>query len=301
VDNQNQKTQNSKPAICKHCQSHNTRKYGFVEGVQKYFCNECRRKFGSDDYLFRMKTPYLRVSSALEDYYTGKSINDIRDSFNTQYLTPPPSSKTVYGWITKFTDEAINQFQDYHPQVGNTWIVDKTILKLSGKNYWCIDIIDRDTHYFLATKLSAKRNKNDIKVIMKRGRDRAGKRPERILTDGWNGYRYGIDLAFGSDSKQIVIDRIDEAEFIERWPDTLKSRNKTLRNLKSLKTANKFLCGFLVWYNYLKPDESLNGKTPAEEAKVKYTSKSWVDVIRAVKPQIQVLTNPAKEVITGRH
>ena len=281
---------------CKYCQSTKVRKYGFVEGVQTYFCNDCHRKFKVDDRLYRMKTSYTKVSDALDDYYKGKSINDICDSLLTPE-SPRPSSKTVYTWIIKYTDEAINRFKDYHPEIGNTLIADETVIRLDGKNYWCIDIIDRDTRFLLATKLSKNRDKNDIKELMERARGRADCIPDRILTDGWGGYRDGIELAFGADAKHIVTDpfaRQDSTEIIERWHSTLKERTKVLRGLKSVETAEKFLDGFLAWYNFLRPHESLDGKTPAEAANINYSRKTWTDVVRMAKPHIEVLTTPAK-------
>lgn len=282
--------------ICKHCQSHNVRKYGFVDGVQTYFCNACHRKFKVDDRLFKMKTPYYQVSSALDDYYKGKSISDICDSLLTHHGNKP-STKTVYGWITKFTDVAVNQFKGYQPDVGGVLVADETVIRLDGKNYWCIDIIDRDTRFLIATKLSANREMKDIKSLMEVVKARIGKTPKRVLTDGWKGYIDGIELVYGADAKHIVTDpfsRYDNTEIIERWHGTLKERTKVLRGLKSVETANKFLDGFLVWYNYLRPHESLQGRTPAEEAKINYDCKTWVDVIRTAKPHIQVLTTPAK-------
>jgi putative transposase len=284
-------------AVCKHCGSTHTRKYGLVEGVQRYFCNDCRHKFSSDDRLFRMKTPANQVSSALDMYYKGMSINDIREYLHLEYNNLP-SSKTVYGWITKYTDEAINQYKDYHPQVSDVWVADETVIKLDGKNYWLIDIIDADTRYLLATKLSHDRNKNDIKILMERARDRADKTPEKVLTDGWKGYLDGIEMAFGADSKHIVTipfnNEGENTELIERWHGTLKDRTKVMRGLKNTDTANQFIDGFIVYYNFLRPHETLDGKTPAEYAKVTYPLKSWTDITRMAKPQTQILITPAK-------
>ena len=58
VENKNTKNNEDNSVVCKHCQSQNVRKYGFVDGVQNYFCNDCRRKFKADDRLFKMKTPH---------------------------------------------------------------------------------------------------------------------------------------------------------------------------------------------------------------------------------------------------
>jgi hypothetical protein len=65
-----------------------------------------------------------------------------------------------------------------------------------------------------------------------------------------------------------------------------------MRGLKSIETAIQFLDGFLVYYNYLRPHEALDNKTPAEVAKIDYPLKSWADIIRNVKPHIEVLTTP---------
>ncbi len=40
--------------------------------------------------------------------------------------------------------------------------------------------------------------------------------------------------------------------------------------------------------------KALKGKTPAEKAKINYTIKSWVDVVRTSKPHVEVLSTPAK-------
>jgi putative transposase len=271
--------------LCKHCHSGRTRKYGLVEGVQTYFCNNCKRKFRVNASLFRMKTPYLQVTSALEEYYTGRSINNIRDRLSARFGNSPPSSKTVYGWVTKFSGEAVNQFKDYHPKVGSVWIIGESVLTVNGKNYWCLDIIDRYSRFLLATQLSISRDTMDIKNLLDHAVDRADKNPDQVLIGSWNGYREGLDLAFGSCSKRISVELIgenDHIEFLEHWYSTVKSRTKTLKRLKSIETACKFLEGFRICHNYLRPQESFDGKTPAEKAEVHYTSKSWSDVLRVV-------------------
>jgi putative transposase len=282
--------------ICKYCGSNATVKYGLYEGLQRYWCKSCKRKFIANDSLFRMKTPANQVSSALDMYYRGMSVNDIRQHLQQEYNNYP-SSKTVYAWIDKFTDEAVRQFKKYYPNVGDTWVADEVVVKINGKNYWLIDIIDSDTRYLLATKLSSDRDKDDIKILMERARDKADKTPKKVLTDGWKGYLDGIELAYGSEAKHIVTEPFNEGdntELIERFHGTVKERYKVMRGLKSVESANQFIDGFLIFYNYLRPHESLDGKTPAEKAKVKYSAKTWVDIARLAKPQVEVLTTPSK-------
>lgn len=289
-------SRNNNPIICKYCQSTNVRKYGFVEGIQTYFCNDCRRKFRSDDRLFRMKTPYIQVASALDDYYKGNSINEIRDSLNVHYNNLP-SSKTVYGWIVKYTDDVSKRFRDYHPEVGNVWIADETVLEVDGKNVWMYDIIDEKTRFLLATRITTARTTQDARFLMEQAEKRAGKKPRLVITDKQNSYLDGIELAYGADTEHVQSSPFastDDTQRIERFHGTLKERTKVMRGLKSIESAIQFIDGYLAYYNYMRPHESLAGRTPAETAGIDYTVKSWADVIRTASPQIQVLVTPAK-------
>ncbi|MBI2832039.1 MAG: IS6 family transposase [Chloroflexi bacterium] len=288
--------QPSESVVCKFCQSTNTRKYGFVEGVQTYFCNSCKRKFKADDRLFRMKTPANQVSSALSMYYEGMSINAIRRHLLQEYQNFP-SSKTVYEWIQKYTDEVSKRFRDYHPQVGNVWIADETVLDIDGKNIWMYDIIDEKTRFLLATRITTARTTRDAQSLMEQAEKRAGKRPSMVVTDKQNSYLDGIELAYGMDTEHVQSSPFaptDDTQRIERFHGTLKARTKVMRGLKSIDTAIQFVDGYLVHYNFLRPHEALSGRTPAEESKVDYTIKTWADVTRMAHPQIQVLTTPAK-------
>jgi len=67
-----------------------------------------------------------------------------------------------------------------------------------------------------------------------------------------------------------------------------------MRGLRTAETAKRFLDGWMTYYNYMKPHESLDSKTPAEAAKCDYPFCDWADITRMVKPQAQVLVTPAK-------
>jgi transposase InsO family protein len=51
---------------------------------------------------------------------------------------------------------------------------------------------------------------------------------------------------------------------MERYHGTFKERNKVMRGLKKTDTAT--LDGQRVYYNHMRPHQSLNGKTPAQAA-----------------------------------
>ena len=99
-------------------------------------------------------------------YYTGMSITDIRNH-TKQETGYYPSKSRVFYWIDKYTDEAVKHFRDYHPKVGNTWIADETMLDLDkGKKVWFWDIIDADTRFILASRVSLTRTTTDVKRLV---------------------------------------------------------------------------------------------------------------------------------------
>lgn len=72
---------------------------------------------------------------------------------------------------------------------------------------------------------------------------------------------------------------------MERWHGTLKDRLKPMRGMDKSETHQLILEGFILNYNYLRPHESLKGKTPAEAAKIDFPYKSFLDIIKSQIPK----------------
>lgn len=296
INPQNIDTTTTNP-VCKYCDSKAVVKFGTYKGVQRYWCKACNRKFKGDDTLFHMKVPPEQISAALSMYYSGMSINEIRTHFK-QENGSYPSSKSVYGWIQKYTDMAVNSTKDYTPKVGNTWIADETYIRVdkskanvenpyskSRKAKWVIfwDIIDADTRFLLASHLTSTRNTQDAQALMEKAAKRAGKVPKVVVTDKLAAYLDGIELAYGADSKHkqgSPFDIENNTNLIERFHGTLKERTKVMRALKNKNTLQQFSDGWLVHYNYFKPHMSLEGKSPAEKAGINYQYRNWAEMIR---------------------
>jgi putative transposase len=269
--------------ICPHCGSEKVIKYGSYKGVQRYYCNVCKRKFKADDTPFHMKVSGEQISSALHMYYTGSSITDIRNHIR-QETNYHPSKSRVFYWIEKYTDKAAKLFGKLKPKVGNTWIADETMIDLDkGVKVWFWDIIDADTRFLLASRVSLTRTTEDAKRLIQDAVKRAGKPPKVILTDEMKAYPDGIFTALGGYTEHLQGSPFkvaaESTSRIERFHETLKERTKVMKAFRDIDTLIEFAKGFLTYYNFLKPHESLKGKTPAEKAKIRYKAKTWVDVV----------------------
>lgn len=274
--------QENEQIVCKNCGSTAVSKYGSYKGVPRYWCKSCKRKFKGDDALFHMKVSGEHISSALSMYYTGMSISDICSHLKQEHDYYPPKS-VVYQWIDKYTNLAIQHFKDYHPQVGDRWVADETVLRVGGHNIWLYDIIDERTRFLLASRLALARTTHDAEMLMKEAARKAGKVPKEIITDKNYSYLDGIERTFGAETEHVTSKGFTvkpNTNLIERWHGTLKDRTKVMRGLKDVESAIRFTNGFVVYYDYFRPHEALDGKTPAQVAKIDYEIKNWGDLSR---------------------
>jgi transposase-like protein len=287
---------------CKDCGSTAVVKFGSYKGVQRYYCKACKRKFKADNDLFHMKVPADYVSSALSMYYSGMSVNDICTTLKQEH-NYYPSNSVVYKWIDKYTPIAIKHFRDYHPQVGDVWIADETVLNLDGEHsIWFYDIIDKDTRFLLASRVAISRTTNDAERLMEDAKKRAGKSPKEILTDSNRSYVDSIEKVFGSDTDHIQTTPFEKepnesTSEIERFHGTLKDRTKVFRSFRDIDTLIQFTDGWLVYYNYFRPHESLDGETPAEAGKIKYDVKDWAGLVKIpVTKQAEIITHTTPKI-----
>jgi putative transposase len=284
---------------CKICGSKEVVRYGTSKGVQRWWCKDCQHKFINNNAISNMRIPKDQIASAISEYYNGSSINAIRKSLEQKYKSFL-SESTIYSWIIHFSKVAINEANNTQVEVGLRWIIDETTIKIGGKEYWLIDIIDASTRFLLARQLSFNRKPNDVRVSLIMAKERAGKTPEQIIADRWSGYTDSIKLAYGLSSQQIEVGPVSLAPdmgLIELWQIMLRDRLKIMRGLKKEETAYLILDGLLVHYNFFRAQASLSQQTPSQLAKARFAYNSWTDVIYKAGNR-EITYQPASEIIS---
>jgi putative transposase len=258
---------------CKVCNSRHTVKDGKIKGVQRWECRFCGKKFLDNDAQPGMKTPAIQVSSALRMYYEGVSLNSICRQLQQEHNNYP-SDSTVYKWVNIYTHKVLTAANNYHPEVGETWIADETVLKICGQQVWIWDIIDKDTCFLLATQLSLNHEKKDAQLLIEKAIKKAGKTPEVVIADKLAIYLEGTDLTSVADSGyKLKCTSTGDDEIsgrIKHFHDTLQRRTNLMADLKSMDRVIEFTNGWLIHYNYFRPHEYHGGMTPAEVANIEY-------------------------------
>ena len=172
-------------------------------------------------------------------------------------------------------------------------------MNLDGEHsIWFYDIIDRDTRFLLASRVAISHTITDAEILMERAEKCAGKKPKEVLTDKNRSYEDGIENAYGSDTEHVIGNPFKEKETgestgeIERFHGTLKDRTKVFRSFREIVTLIQFTDDWLVYYNYFRPHESLEGKTPAQAGKIQYDVKDWADLTRLpVSKSAEIITH----------
>jgi len=68
---------------------------------------------------------------------------------------------------------------------------------------------------------------------------------------------------------------------VERLHGMISQRNKVMRGLYDEATAQTMMDGLQIYFNFLRPHMTLNGKTPAQKAKIDVDSNhNWLSLIK---------------------
>jgi len=272
--------QSRNPIICKYCNSDRVVKFGTFNGIQRYWCKDCKRKFVPDS-LPKMKTPQNIIASALGMYYGGMPLDSIQRQLQQDY-DKYLSEAGIYKWIIRFTKEAIRQARSFRPTVGSTWMADETMVDVGGHKIWFWDLIDVQSRYLLASHLSTTRNTEDAQILVEKAIRQAGKRPRTIITDKLRSYIDGIDLASGGTIQHIrskPFTNVDSTNILERFQGTLKDRTDVIRGFGNMSTARLLTDGWLIHYNFFKEHTALGNVPPARKMGISLPFKDWGDIL----------------------
>jgi putative transposase len=269
-------------AVCKYCGSKNAVKYGKRRRVQYYLCRDCGHTFAGNNALPGMRFPPEQIAASINMFYDGLSIDAIRRQLESLYKACP-SDSTVHTWIVRFTKAAAKEVKISNVKVGDLWIVGETVLNTNeDKDVWLWDIMDDKTRFLLASLMLSSRTMQNANKLMSRAVKAAGHPPKILNLDKRKAHLDGIEIVFGDDTSHPQQEGFmvePNMNMIERFHGTLEARIKVIRRMKKNETAKLIMEGWLVHYNFFRPQEALNNKTPGELAKATFPYKSWQELI----------------------
>lgn len=267
---------------CDNCGSIRIIKYGFDCGKQTYFCKDCQHKFREATLLKKIKFSPELVTLCLDLYFSGLSLRkvarNVSDHFNVDI-----NYSTIYDWIQRYIPKISEYVNNLTPQLSNEWHVDELFVKMKGGETrkgqsgiaYLWNIMDRESRFLIASKLSEKRDINGaVQAFNEAIKNSHGNKPQIVYTDALRAYREGVKV-LGSDVDHVAKCGINKPHAnnnrAERLMGTLRERVKVQRGWKSSKST--IAEGQRIYYNFIKPHQALEGKTPAEKAGINGKNK----------------------------
>jgi transposase-like protein len=149
------------------------------------------------------------------------------------------------------------------------------------------NVMDRESRFLIASKLSEKKDINGaVQAFNEAIKNSHNNKPDVVYTDALRAYREGVKQTLGDKVEHIAKCGVNKPHAnnnrVERLNGTLRERVKVHRGWKSHESA--IAEGQRIYYNFVKPHQALEGKTPAETAGIKTKGKDkWYTSLQNAK------------------
>ena len=167
------------------------------------------------------------------------------------------SFQAIFQWVHRLADSVSDPPSAKPKRVA----VDETAVKINGEWSWLYAAIDLDTKLLLDIQLF-KRHGTDPAAAFLHGVVEKHECEDAVFLVDQFGYRTAL-------SRLGLSGRVDytDRNLIEKWFHTLKMRVDRFLNswVGSRLSVRQWLALFVHYYNFQRPHQALNGRTPAEE------------------------------------
>lgn len=199
--------------------------------------------------------------------------------------------KTVENWIKKYVNLINECVRTLDLQLSEKWRIDEPYVKVGGEQKYAYAIMDDQTRYLIAKKVSDNKYADDLKPLFQEAQETAKKIPQTLVSDGAANFHD----AWQDECRQknplqkqtrhvrhVHLDGDYNNNKMERLNGTLRGREKIMRSLK--RADSPIITGIQIHYNYIRPHMGLDGKTPCMAAGIKIEgNNAWITLIQNAK------------------
>jgi putative transposase len=251
---------------CPYCGSQETImkgiRYNVSGAVRLRACKKCHKKFKEELIGESAGVNITLKLVAFDIHCKGMSLRDIKNHIWQIYCINKPVS-TLHRWILKLMEIMKKASTDFKPVVGNKWLADETIVKVNGKEHYLWNIMDYETRCHIASVLAEGRGSEEALRVIKEAIQRAGKEPQKLVTDGLKSYSKALSELQNNHIMHVSnvgIRSHEDNNRIERLHGTIKTWVKPQRGLKN--RAQENIETHQLYYNLIRPHMALQDKTP---------------------------------------
>ncbi len=274
---------------CLYCQSKNIGKDGLRHNksgtIQIFNCKACGRYFTVNLGFEKMKHNPHGITTAMQLYFSGESLRNTAQSL--RLMGVQVSYQTVWNWIQKYTEMMEKYLDQITPQVSDTWRADELFMKVRGDMKYVFAMMDDETRFWIAQEVANTKETHDARHLFRMARERTGKKPQVLITDGLAAYKQACDYEYWTPKmetrtvhiRHIALKGDHHNNKMERLNGEIRDREKVTRNLKT--EDSPILMGMQIFHNYIRPHMALDGQTPADLAGIKVEGENkWLTLIQ---------------------
>ena len=258
---------------CIYCLSTKTVRNGFdKKGIQRYKCNGCKRRFCEKGFFARFKYKPKEIINTVYLRLHRLSLRETSDAI-ARLIYIHVSHVTIWNWCMKFISLLVLWASLIDSNYDKIWHVDEKFIRVRGsKDDFAYAFVVLDSkNKILAIYIADSRSGKSAKIVLRRARTKDN--PEIIVTDGLQGYKKACKI-FGRKVRHVIahfeaIGIVHKKQLyklsnnrIERVNSDIDLFLHVFRGLKSFRTAEMWLQGFMVYHNYLKPSKISWHKIP---------------------------------------
>jgi transposase-like protein len=171
---------------CLFCYSKNIVKRGILHNkrgdIQRFGCKDCGKRFVRNLGFEKLKASPQIVTSALELYFGGHSLRSAQRFLRLQGVNV--THQTVWNWIQKYVGLMEKYLDQITPQLSDTWRADELFVKIKGNMNYLFAMMDNETRYWIAQQVAENKGTSDVRPLLHKSQEVAGKKPKTFITDG---------------------------------------------------------------------------------------------------------------------
>lgn len=270
---------------CVYCNSIRTVKFGIRHNKQRFRCEVCNKTFVANPEFKGINTDPKNVVLAIDLYFKGLSLRKIKDTLKS-VSNVKVTHETIRQWKNRFMVNINDYVSQFKPETHN-WHTDETMVKSKKQQVWVWNTIDDKTKFLIASNVSTGRSMQETREHFKLCKANVSNKPELVFTDGLQAYPEALRKELHSvhnryknteGTRHMRCVGLGKNNLIERHHSTQKERIKVMRGLPNKEAVAKHSNDFRTYYNFIRPNQSLNNLTPAQACG--FNKESWIGLIK---------------------
>jgi len=184
---------------------------------------------------------------------------------------------SVLRWIQRFADVVspfVNSLEI--PHLSGIFHVDEMMVHVRrekqeiGHYQWLWNVMDNTTKFWISGIVSQRREIMDARKVFQDAKLKTVT-PKAVIHDGLPSYNEAFNKEYFTNTnprvkniRSISVRNEGLNSVVERLNGTMRDREKAMRGMNTKESAQKIIEAMRIYYNFVRPHDSLGGKTPAE-------------------------------------